>query len=84
MNLEQITRLIDDKIEQNSNKVVITFYEMKIKHNLSDEELIYILNLIATRLINLGYKVYKTNQKYTYSNKEYKVERNELLIAIKQ
>ena len=34
--------------------------------------------------MNLGYKVYKTKEKYIYEEKEYEVQSNELLVAIKE
>ncbi len=83
MNLGEITKFIDNKIEQNCNKVVVSFFELKVKQNLSDEEMISIMQLISTRLTNMGYKVYKTGQKYIYESKEQVAKSNELLVAIK-
>ncbi len=83
MNLEELTRYIDKKIAQDENKVVIGFYELKVKRDLTDEEVLSVLSLISTRLQNMGYKVYKSGQRYTYRQKEYIVETNELLVGIK-
>lgn len=83
MSLEQITNLIDKKIEKEESKVVVSFYELKIKENLSDEELERAIKLISTRLTNMKYAVYQTGEKYIYEGKEKIVERNELIVAIK-
>ena len=84
MSLDEITEFIDNKIEQDSTKITIGVFELKVKRNLSDADVLNALYLISTRLMNLGYKVYKTNEKYTYKEKEYIVQSNELLIGIKE
>jgi hypothetical protein len=83
MNKQDITILIDNKIKENGEKVVFKFYEMKVERNLTDKELLSTLNLISIRLNNLGYKVYRTGQKYNYKNQKFLVEINELMIGIK-
>ena len=84
MNLDEITDFVDNKIDKDSSKIVIGFYELKVKRNLSDADVLNALYLISTRLMNLGYKVYKTKEKYMYQEKEYEVQSNELLVAIKE
>lgn len=84
MSLDEITEFIDNKIEKDSSKVVIGFYELKVKQNLTDEQVLKTLYLISTRLMNLGYKVYKTDEKYVYNQKEYVVQSNQLLVGIKE
>lgn len=64
MSLEEITNFIDDKIDKNNNKIVIKYYEMKVKHNLTDSDMQNILELISIRVMNLGYNVYRTDEKY--------------------
>lgn len=83
MNLEDISNIIDSKIEENEEKLIFKFYEMKVKLDLSDEELLDVLHLISIRLNNLGYKVYKTDQKYVFKDREYTVQSSELFVAIK-
>lgn len=83
MNLIEITDLIEKKIEQNPNKIVVSFYEMKIKLGLSDSVIEATIDLIATRLTNIGYKVYKNGETYIFQNNTYIVEINELLVGIK-
>ncbi len=84
MSLDEITDFLDNKIEEDSSKVVIGFYELKVKQNLTDEQVLKTLYLISTRLMNLGYKVYKTDEKYVYNQKEYVVQSNQLLVGIKE
>lgn len=84
MPLQFITEFIDKKIDKNPNFLIFTFFEVRIKLNLSEKEADEFLRLSRTRLENLNYKVYFTGAKYIYNNKERIVENNELLVAIKQ
>ncbi len=84
MNIKFIADLIDSKLEQNENYVVFTFYELRIKHNLSEDEISKFLELSKNRFENSKYKVYFTGDKYTYQNQEKVVKENELLVAIKK
>ena len=83
MTIQDITELLDEKIEKDENKIVVTFYEIRVKNNLSEEETNQFLRLAMTRLENLGYKVYLSGAKYIYNNVNKVVEPNELLVAIK-
>ena len=83
MDRKEIFKLLDDKIKQDENKVTISFYELKIKRNLNKQDMFDVLHTISEELIKNDYKVYRTDQKYTYNNKEYIVESNELMIGIK-
>ena len=83
MTVEDITKLVDKKIAENSNKIVIKYFEMKIEQNLSNSEMLSVLNLIRTRLNDLGYKVFSTNNEYEYKGKRCIVKTNELLVGIK-
>lgn len=84
MTLEQITTFIDEKIELNENKVIISFFELKVLRNLKKEDESYTIHLMATRLNNLGYKVYRTGQKYIENGEQKIVERNQFIIALKE
>ena len=83
MEQNEIYKLLSDKIKEDENKVVISFYELKIKRNLNKQDTFDALHTISEELIKSNYKVYRTNQKYTYNNREYIVESNELMIGIK-
>ena len=83
MTLKFITDYIDEKIRKNENKVVFSFYEIRRKLDLSEEETDEFLKLSRTRLENLGYQVYFTGAKFTYNNTNMVVQPNELMVAIK-
>ena len=84
MNIKFIADLIDEKLEQDENYVVFTFYELRIKHNLNEDEIEKFLELSKNRFENNKYKVYFTGDKYKYKNQEKIVEENELMVAIKK
>lgn len=83
MNLEYITEYIDHKIYQNDQMITLTFYELRLKEKLTKEEAEFFVKLSKQRLINLGYSVYETGEKYQYQEKEEIVNDNLLYVAIK-
>lgn len=88
MNDNQLINLIEntltEKVCQNTNYIRYTFYELKVKYNLSEKELDRFLVLIRTKLENENYKVYFTDAKFTFENANRTVQPNEILIAIKE
>lgn len=73
-----------EKIIKDPNYIRYTFYELRIKYNLSEGETDRFLYLIRTKLQNENYKVYFTGSKFEYNNTQNIVNDNELIIAIKQ
>ena len=83
MEEKEIISFLDEKRKQDESKIVISFYELKIKRNLKNQDLFDVLHIMSEELIKNDYKVYRTNQKYKYKNRECLVESNELMIGIK-
>lgn len=83
MTLEFIDNNVNNKINENEECIKYTFYELRVKENLTEEEMYSFLSLVKTKLENIGYKVYNTGQKYLYDYQERTVKSNELLVAIK-
>ena len=83
MTLEELDRDINNKILENEEFVRYTYFELKVRHNLSEEEIDEVLRLARNKFENLGYKVYFTGAKYNYKGEEKVVESNEYLVAIK-
>lgn len=79
-----IENTLTEKVSQNTNYIRYTFYELKVKYNLSEKELDRFLVLIRTKLENENYKVYFTDAKFTFENANRTVQPNEILIAIKE
>ena len=84
MTLEYITEYIDKKIYKNDKFITVTFYELRIKEDLSKEDTFVFLQMSKQRLVNLGYKIYETGQRYVFEGKEKIVRSNVLYVAIKE
>ena len=83
MTKQSISDCINTKIAENENFIRFTFYELRIKHNLSEEDTEVFLKLCMTYLENKDYEVYIGNARYNYNNAKQNVQPNELLIAFK-
>lgn len=87
MNDKEIVSLIEktltEKMLQNEIYIRYTYYELKVKYNLNENDLDRFLILIRTKLENDNYNVYFTDAKFTYENANRTVQPNEILIAIK-
>lgn len=84
MTLNDINEIINRKINENEKIIKFTFYDLRVRENLTEEEMYNFLYFAETRLKNLNYRVYKTGQKYQYDYKEEIVKNNEMLIALKK
>ena len=83
MTKQFITEYIDKKMSENANFIRFTFYELRVKHNLSEEDTDEFLRLAMLYLENKDYDVYVGNARYTYKNANQNVQPNELLVAFK-
>lgn len=84
MTLKKLNNIVDQKIDENEEIIIITFYEIVVKEDLSMNELDTVQHLIMQRLENLGYTVYKTGEKYSYKENIQEVKTSELLVALKK
>lgn len=84
MSLQQIDIYLENKLKQNKNYIVFTFYELRVRLNLSSEETYNFLHLVSTKLENNNYKIYRTGQEYENEGQKYRVEDNQLLVALKE
>lgn len=84
MNLKFIEQYINNKILENEEYVRITFYDLRVKNNLTIEEVENFIELERNKFENMGYKVYITDDKYEYKQAKMTVQLNEIMIAIKE
>ena len=84
MTIQFVEDYIQDKINKNENEIIYTFYELRVKNNLSEEEVDEFLRLNKIRLENLGYKVFFTGAKFVYQNSNRTVQPNQFMVAIKE
>ena len=76
--------LIKSKEKENEDYIRYSYYELKVKDNLSEEEIDEVLRISRDYFENKGYKVYFTNAEFEYQYAKRKVEINEYLIAFKE
>ena len=79
-----IETTLDEKLKQNLSYIRYTFYELRVKYNLQENDTDRFLKLIRTKLENQNYKVYFTGARYEYKGGFQNVQANELMIAIKE
>ena len=75
--------LIASKEQENENYIRYSYYELKVKNNLSEQEIDEVLKISRDYLENKEYKVYFTNAEFEYQNAKRRVESNEYMIAFK-
>ncbi len=83
MTTQFVTDYIEKKLKENENFIRYTFFELRIKNNLSEEEVDEFLRINRDYFENKGYKVYFTNARFIYKEANRMVQPNELMIAIK-
>ena len=84
MTLNEFTDFLDKKIQENERYIRITFYELRIEYNLSEQETKEFIKLAKNRLNNLGYEVYTRDTNDNSKNNNIQLEDNELLIGIRE
>ena len=72
------------KEQENSEFIRYSYYELKIKSNLSDEEIDRLLKVNKDYFENHNYKVYFTGARYEYRGAFQNVQANELMIAFRE
>lgn len=82
--IKLIENTLKIKIKINPNYIRYTYYELRVKYNLSEENTDRFLLLIRTKLENQGYRVFFTEAKFEYNNTKITVQDNELMIAVKE
>lgn len=83
MNVKFVSDYIDYKLSENENLIIFTFFELRIKSDLSEEETAEFLELAKNKFSNTGYRIYYTGQSYVYEGNVKKVQDNELMVAVK-
>ena len=82
--IDIIERTLEEKMSKNADYIRYTFYELRVKQNLSEQETDRFLALIRTKLQNDNYKVYFTGTRFEYKDAKMQVQDNGLMIAIKE
>ena len=80
-----VIKYIDNKLKEveNPNFIRYTFYELRIKNNLTEKEIDRFLKINKDYFENKGYEVFFTGAKFIYKDIALTVQDNELMIAVK-
>ena len=73
-----------EKESPNKNYIEYSYYELKVKANLNEEEIDELLRVSRDYFQNKNYNVYFTNAEFEYNGQKRKVETNDYMVAIKQ
>lgn len=79
MKIEYVQKIIQDKIVKSPNIVRISIDDL----DLSIQETSLFIEFAKKELNNLNYEIYYPGNKYNVDGKEYIVEGNELMVAVK-
>ena len=72
------------KESSNINYIEYSYYELKVKYGLTEEQIDEVLRVSRDYFENKNYNVYFTNAEFQYNGQKRKVETNDYMIAIKQ
>lgn len=84
MTVKFVEDYLNSKLKENEEYIVCTFYELRVKCNLSEEDVDQFLEWGRNKLQNMRYKVYFTGTRFIYQNENRIVEDNQYMIAIKE
>ncbi len=75
---------IENKISECGNYIRISYYELRVKYDLTKKEADDFIIENRLKLESNGYDVYLPGARFYYDNADRIVEMNEILIAIKR
>ena len=78
-----VEKYVNEKLSKGENIISISFFEIRVKNNLSEKDTEEFLKLAKSRLEKAGFKVYLSGE-YTYRDIKCQVKSNELLVAVKE
>ena len=84
MTTEFIQKYLDKKIDEDENYIVCTFYDLRIRNNLTEIQADRFLELSKIWLENNNYSVYFPGAKYKYKGESKVVKDSEYMVAIKE
>ena len=73
-----------EKESSNINYIEYSYYELKVKYGLTEEQIDEVLRVSRDYFENKNYDVYFTNAEFQYNGQKRKVETNDYMVAIKQ
>lgn len=84
MILKEFNKYLETKIAQNPKQITFTYYELRVKCDLSEDDMLTSVRIAKQELENQGYKTYEPGASYFVGNQRMTVKENQLLIGIKE
>ena len=72
-----------EKESSNINYIEYSYYELKVKYGLTEEQIDEVLRVSRDYFENKNYSVYFTNAEFEYNGQKRKVETNDYMVAVK-
>ena len=72
-----------EKESSNINYIEYSYYELKVKYGLTEEQIDEVLRVSRDYFENKNYDVYFTNAEFQYNGQKRKVETNDYMVAVK-
>ena len=83
LSIDFIDNELNKKLAANNKIIVYTYFELRVKLNLSKIDANKFLELTKIKLENINYRVYITGETYIFKGHARTVQENEVLVAIK-
>ena len=77
-----VENFVNVKITKNNDIVKFSYFEIKIKMNMDEEDIDRFLKCSKIILEDQGFQVQQLGEKYNFEGEQRKVEDNEFLVAI--
>lgn len=77
-----VENFVNVKITKNNDIVKFSYFEIKIKMNMDEEDIDRFLKCSKIIFEDQGYQVYQLGENYNFNGEQRKVEDNEFLVAI--
>jgi len=84
MDLNFVDYYINKKLEEDEKYIICSFYELRVKYDLTEEFINEHLPIIKNKLRNMKYNLFFRGDLYLYHGTTKKVKENQHFVAIKE
>ena len=84
MTVDFVNRYLERKIEENEECIICSYFDLRGRNDVADNEMGLFRYYATNKLTNMGYKVFYQGQQYMYKGAAYIVKENIELVAIKE
>ena len=83
MTTQFVIQYINKKLKENENYVHYSFYELRVKNDLTEADVYEFLTINKNYFENKGYQVYFTGDTFEYNDETIRLEPNDLMVAVR-